>query len=244
MDLRKNYRFEFKLPNSNWPIPARNLYGQLLPSFREYPTNPLMDGGRRRRALIDEIRTGRIMSIWKSWEREGWGRSISLSTALWIVAMALKFLRPSVQEDAAARERFLRGAKAAAALDHPYICHIHEVGEAEGRAYIAMEFVRGETLTERLDRGAIPLEEALRILREITEALAKAHAHDIVHRDIKPSNIMFTDGGHVKVMDFGLAKRMTFHGEGDSQGDTRRPSDGKRPVAWNAGLHVAGAAPG
>jgi len=123
--------------------------------------------------------------------------------------VALKFLTEEMQQDATARKRFLREAKSAAALDHPYICHIHEVGEVEGKSFISMEYVQGETLSQKLTEGPLPLKNALQTAVEVAEALEAAHKNDIVHRDLKPSNIMLTPEGHVKVMDFGLAKRVT-----------------------------------
>ncbi len=123
--------------------------------------------------------------------------------------VALKFLSGELQQDTRARRRFLREAKAAAALDHPYICKIYETGEADGRPFIAMEYVRGETLADRLAGEPLPLNAALRIATEVAEALETAHGEGLVHRDLKPSNIMLTVGGHVKVLDFGLAKRVT-----------------------------------
>ena len=105
--------------------------------------------------------------------------------------------------------RLLREAKSAAALDHPFICHIHEVGEVEGKSFIAMEYVQGMTLQDKLARGPLPIREAVGIAAEIAEALEAAHKQSLVHRDLKPSNIMLTPEGHVKVMDFGLAKRVT-----------------------------------
>ncbi len=122
--------------------------------------------------------------------------------------VALKFLADELQQDTTARRRFLREAKAAAALDHPYICKIYEAGEADGRSFIAMEYVRGETLAERLAGEPLPLSDALQIATEVAEALETAHGEGLVHRDLKPSNIMLTAGGHVKVLDFGLAKRV------------------------------------
>jgi serine/threonine protein kinase len=122
--------------------------------------------------------------------------------------VALKFLPEVLQQDAIAPQRFLREAKAAAALDHPFICHIHEIGEEEGRAFIAMEYVEGETLEARLKKERLSYREVLRIGSEIAEALQRAHQHGIVHRDLKPSNIMLTPEGRVKVMDFGLAKKI------------------------------------
>ncbi len=122
--------------------------------------------------------------------------------------VALKFLSDELQQDATARRRFLREAKAAAALDHPYICKIYETGETDGRPFIAMEYVRGETLADRLTGKLLSLSDALQIATEIAEALETAHGEGLVHRDLKPSNIMLTAGGHVKVLDFGLAKRV------------------------------------
>ena len=122
--------------------------------------------------------------------------------------VALKFLPDFMQEDPAARRRFLREAKLAAALDHPFICKIYEVGEEEGKSFISMEYVRGKTLKERLAEGPMTPKEALEIAAEIAEALEEAHQQGIVHRDLKPSNIMLTPQGHAKVMDFGLAKQL------------------------------------
>ncbi|MDA2925329.1 protein kinase, partial [Acidobacteria bacterium AH-259-L09] len=122
--------------------------------------------------------------------------------------VALKFLPDFMQQDPTARKRFLREAKSAAALDHPFICKIYETGEAEGKDFISMEYVQGTTLKEKLAEGPLALKGALRKAAEIAEALEAAHKHDIVHRDLKPSNIMLTPEGHVKVMDFGLAKRL------------------------------------
>jgi eukaryotic-like serine/threonine-protein kinase len=126
--------------------------------------------------------------------------------------VALKFLSADLERSDEARRRFLREAKAAAALDHPYICKIYQTGEVEGRPFIAMEYVRGETLRQRLDKGMLPLADVTRIALEVAEALETAHAEQIVHRDLKPSNIMLTTGGHVKVLDFGLAKRLIVAG--------------------------------
>jgi serine/threonine protein kinase/tetratricopeptide (TPR) repeat protein len=121
--------------------------------------------------------------------------------------VALKFLPAGLGRDDTARRRFLREARSAAAIDHPYVCKIYEVGEAEGRGFLALEYVEGQTLTERLRRGPLAVREALHLAIEMAEALDKAHRTGIVHRDLKPGNVMITAEGHVKVMDFGLAKR-------------------------------------
>ena len=122
--------------------------------------------------------------------------------------VALKFLPREMQLDPTARQRFLREAASAAALDHPYVCNIFEIGEAEGKDFISMEYVPGETLKDQLEKGPLPLQDALVKATEIAEALEAAHRQNIIHRDLKPSNIMLTPEGHVKVMDFGLAKRL------------------------------------
>ena len=121
--------------------------------------------------------------------------------------VALKFLTKELRGDEKIRVRFLREAKSAAALDHPFICKIFEAGDEGGRAYISMEYVEGQNLQEKLEKEVLPLRETLRIVLEIAEALEEAHKKGIVHRDLKPANIMITPQGHTKVMDFGLAKR-------------------------------------
>ena len=122
--------------------------------------------------------------------------------------VALKFLPRALQQDPTAHKRFIREARSAAALDHPYICHINEVGESDGQDFIVMEYVEGQSLKDRLEQGPLPLEEALSIAIEVAEALEAAHGKGMVHRDIKPANIMLTQTVHAKVMDFGLAKQL------------------------------------
>jgi serine/threonine protein kinase/tetratricopeptide (TPR) repeat protein len=120
--------------------------------------------------------------------------------------VAIKFLPSRLTADDVARRRLVREARAAAALDHPNICTIHEVGEADGRTFIVMQYVEGEDLAARLGRGRLATGEALDIAIQIAEALAEAHSRGIVHRDIKPQNIMLTARSRVKILDFGLAK--------------------------------------
>ncbi len=122
--------------------------------------------------------------------------------------VALKVLPPDSFHDATARARLLREAKAAAALNHPHICTIHEVGEAGGRAYIAMELVEGQPLSRRVALGALPGEQVLRYGRQIADALGHAHERGVIHRDLKCANVVVTGDGRTKVLDFGLAKRM------------------------------------
>ncbi|HVS81998.1 MAG TPA: protein kinase, partial [Pyrinomonadaceae bacterium] len=120
--------------------------------------------------------------------------------------VAIKLLPSETISDEHARKRLVREARAAATLDHPNICSVYEVGEADGRSFIAMQYVEGETLDAKLKRKALELKESLAIASQIADALAEAHAHGIVHRDIKPGNIMITSRGQAKVMDFGLSK--------------------------------------
>ncbi len=122
--------------------------------------------------------------------------------------VAIKVLQPEMQGDKEVRQRFLREAKLAAALDHPFVCHVHETGETEGIAFIVMELVSGRTLQQDLVERSLDLAEALHIACEVAEALAEAHRLRIVHRDLKPANVMVTERGHVKVLDFGLAKHV------------------------------------
>jgi len=121
--------------------------------------------------------------------------------------VALKVLPATGFSDPAARARLLREARSAAGLNHPHICTVHEVGEADGQAYIAMELVAGQSLSARLAAGRIPAEEVLRYGLQLAEALAHAHKRGIVHRDLKSANVMVTPEGRAKVLDFGLAKR-------------------------------------
>ena len=119
--------------------------------------------------------------------------------------VAIKVLPEHVASDPDLKQRFEREAKTVAALSHPHICPVFDVGEQDGINFLVMEYLDGQTLAQRLEKGALPLDQALTIAIEIADALDKAHRQRIVHRDLKPGNIMLTAAG-TKLLDFGLAK--------------------------------------
>ncbi len=120
--------------------------------------------------------------------------------------VALKVLRADVAADEGRMRRFIQEAKAAAALNHPHIAHIYEIGEADGTSFMAMELIDGETLRQKIHREKTSVKRLLEWLAQVADGLAKAHAAGIVHRDLKPDNIMISRDGYAKILDFGLAK--------------------------------------
>ena len=140
-------------------------------------------------------------------------------------SVALKFLPPELMHSTEARERFIREAQAAAALDHPNICTVYEVEEQEGQGYIAMAYIDGKSLKEKAAQEPLKINEALNVAIQVAVGLEEAHRKGIIHRDIKPANIMLTDKGQVKIMDFGLAKQ-------ESAGDLTKTSAVMGTVAY------------
>jgi serine/threonine protein kinase len=119
--------------------------------------------------------------------------------------VAIKILPSHLSSNPEAKQRFEREARAISSLNHPNICTLHDVGHQDGTDYLVMEYLEGETLDRRLQKGALPLKQALAYGVQISEALEKAHRAGILHRDLKPGNVMLTPGG-AKLLDFGLAK--------------------------------------
>lgn len=178
------------------PLGQSGQEGPSLTKTLETPVHILKPGGlvAGKYRIVEEIGHGGMGVVYKA-------EDIKLKRCV-----ALKFLPPHLMDSPELKERFLVEAQAAAALNHPNICVIHEVGESEERPYIAMEFVDGETLRDRIRKGPLKTEEALDIAVQIAAGLGEAHGKGIIHRDIKSANIMVTTKGQAKVMDFGLAK--------------------------------------
>jgi eukaryotic-like serine/threonine-protein kinase len=188
-DLRADLR---ALGGSKATVPTFSHWPEQLPSVTMFNVVPREVGPYR----VGDILGGGGMGIVYRAEDTRLGRTV-----------ALKFLPPELTRDPVAKARFLQEARTASALDHPNICTVYDVGETENhQLYLAMPCYDGETLRRRVERGPLPLPEAVDYGLQVSKGLAKAHRQGIVHRDIKPANLMVTGDGVVKILDFGIAK--------------------------------------
>jgi serine/threonine protein kinase/tetratricopeptide (TPR) repeat protein len=149
--------------------------------------------------------------------------------------VALKFLPAELATDASALERFQREARAASALNHPGICTVHAIEQFEGQHFIAMELLEGETLAERLRRGAVELGPLLDLAIQVADALESAHSKGIVHRDLKPANVFLNKRGQLKILDFGLAKIERPHGGRAGEAGSEAPTAARGEELTGAG---------
>jgi serine/threonine-protein kinase len=194
-ELRKAFGDEAKSPRYIQTL-ARKGYRLVAEVSRCAAPEPLAPGSRiAQYEILEPVAGGAMGEVYKARDTR-LGRTV-----------ALKFLPADLGRDPSARKRFQREAQAVAQLDHPNLATIYDTGETEGgRVFLALAFYEGETLQQKLERGPLPLPEAVGIARQIARGLASAHQRKVVHRDIKPANIVVLPDGTVKILDFGLAK--------------------------------------
>lgn len=204
-DLELRQEVESLLSAHDAPGPLDQLGEQIAPAASWARTQTFEWRGRRvaQYTVLDTLGAGGMGLVYKARD-ERLGRHV-----------ALKFLPQHLSLQPSAKTRLLLEARAAAALDHPNICTIHEVGETpDGQLFIAMPVYDGETLQARVERGPLPFDEAIAIAVQLARGLERAHAHGIVHRDVKPSNVMLLADGGVKLLDFGIATMADASGAG------------------------------
>jgi len=178
----------------------------------EHSFPDILDSGRISEALNTDPFVGRTISHYTIREKlgeGGMGVVYKAEDTILRRTVALKFLPRALTASSEARTRFIHEARAAAALDHPNICTVYEIDDADDRIFISMAYIEGQTLREKIRSDSLTQEEFLDITLQIAEGLKEAHDKGIVHRDIKPSNIMISPNGRVKIMDFGLARSVT-----------------------------------
>ena len=176
-----------------------------------------------------------------------WARFTARATSVSTAPIAVKVLAPNLSGNPEYRQRFEREARTVAALSHPHICPVYDIGAHDGVDYLVMEYLEGETLAARIAKGPLPIDEALRYAIQIADALDQAHRHGVVHRDLKPGNIMLTKAG-AKLLDFGLAKvneaRADLRGSLTALPTATTPLTGQGMIVGTLPIHGTGTARG